>query len=109
MSPKYLTRKNPELYEINAAAWLFELSQKLGKPVHLGDVPSQEWDQIKALGMDYIWLMGVWKRSPSGRTISLKDPGFGRLFNTILPGWTAEDIIGSSYSISSHEPDPFIG
>ena len=109
MSPKYLPRKNPELYEINAAAWLFELSQKLGKSVHLGDIPSEEWDRLKALGMDFVWLMGVWKRSPSGRMISLKDPGFRRLFNTISPGWTAEDVIGSSYSISSHEPDPFIG
>jgi hypothetical protein len=109
MLQKYLPRENPALYEINAAAWLYSLSVKPGKPVRLGSVPAAEWDRLKRLGMDYVWLMGVWTRSQTGRRISLTDPGFHRLFNSITPNWTEEDIIGSCYSVSAYEPDPLVG
>ena len=109
MTQKYLPRQNPALYEINTVAWLFELSQKTGKPMLLRDVPSEEWDKLKALGMDYVWLMGVWTRSQEGRKVSLYGQDFHRLFETILPACTEEDIIGSCYSISSYGPDPLVG
>jgi hypothetical protein len=109
MSPKYRPRENPELYEINTAAWLYYLTQKAGRPVRLGEVPPAEWDRIKDWGMDYVWLMGVWSRSRKSRLITLTDPGFHRLFDTITPGWTPEDVIGSAYSISAYEPDALIG
>jgi hypothetical protein len=52
MTNKYLPRKHPELYEINTAAWLFELSQKLDARVTLGNVPPAEWDKLKERGME---------------------------------------------------------
>jgi hypothetical protein len=109
MTDKYVYRNNPALYEINTAAWLFKLSQKSGKRVFLGNVPSQEWDKIKEMGMDFVWLLGVWRRSQEGRRVSLKDPLFRKSFEEVLPGCTDEDIIGSCFSIGSYEPDPLIG
>jgi hypothetical protein len=109
MGIKYQSRSNPHLYEINTAAWLFELSKNLGKPVSLGNVPSTEWDKIKNLGMDFVWLMGVWSRSQEGRKVSLTDPEFHRIFLSVLPEYQPEDIIGSCYSISSYEIDPLVG
>ena len=109
MSPKYWPRENPLLYEINTAAWLCELSQKLGRTVFLKDVPTEEWDRLKALGIDFIWLMGAWTRSQEGRQISLNSPHFHETFQKILPSWTPEDIIGSGYSVQAYTPDPLIG
>ncbi len=109
MTQKFLPRENPELYEINTAAWLFELSQKMGKKVLLKDVPSAEWDKIKDLGMDFVWLMGVWSRSVAGRKISLQIPEFRALFESVLPGCQEADIIGSCYAIGSGDPDPLVG
>lgn len=109
MINKYTIRNNPELYEINTAAWLFELSQRSGKPVRLRDVPSEEWDRIKAWGMDFVWLMGVWTRSQAGRNLNLVSPQLRSYYETVLPACTDEDIIGSCYSISAYEPDPLIG
>jgi glycosidase len=109
MDSKFLPRPNPLMYEINTAAWLFELSRKLGKPVHLGEVPSAEWDRLKMLGMDFVWLMGVWSRSQEGRKVSLNDPEFHRLFESVLPECQPEDIIGSCYSIGSYDVDPLVG
>ncbi len=82
---------------------------KLGKPVLLGDVPPEEWDKLKALGMDFVWLMGVWSRSQEGRKLNLDSKESRAFFKTVLPTCTAEDIIGSSYSISSYGPDPLVG
>ena len=109
MVKKYPLRGNPTLYEINTAAWLFELSQKLGNPVTLGNVPPEEWDKLKELGMDLIWLLGVWERSQEGRKLNLASKEFRASFEIALPGCTPEDIIGSCYSISSYGPDPQIG
>jgi hypothetical protein len=109
MAHKYLLRGNPQLYEINTVAWLFELSQKLGKPILLGDVPSGEWDNLKARGMDLVWFMGVWQRSQEGRKLNLNSNEYRALFETVLPSCSAEDIIGSCYSISSYGPDPLVG
>ena len=109
MPKKYLYRENPAIYEINTVAWLFELSKKSGKPVLLGDVPVQEWDRLRSLGMDFVWLLGVWDRSLEGLKISLEDPEFRKLFDEVLPGCSNEDIVGSCFSIRSYGPDPLIG
>jgi hypothetical protein len=29
------------------------------------------WDDLAALGVDAVWLMGVWRRSPAGIGIAL--------------------------------------
>ena len=100
MSGKFHYRKHPLLFEINTAAWLFELSTRLGKMVSLGDVPDQEWDKIKDLGMDFVWLMGVWNRSQEGRKLSLNSPEFSAIFKEVLPEYSAADNIGSCYSLS---------
>lgn len=105
----FQTRENPALYEINTVAWLFELSRKMGKRITLGEVPSEEWDSLSRLGIELVWLMGVWKRSKTGRTIALYNAELRKVYNSTLPGWTEEDVIGSSYSVSAFTPDPSIG
>jgi glycosidase len=106
-------RENPALYEINTYVWLYELSQQYGEPVTIGNVPAAEWDRFKALGCDYIWLMGIWKRSMSGFRIFQDEAEeyipFISYINSIFPGWKEEDLVGSPYSVAAYEPDPFIG
>lgn len=109
MSAKFIYRKNPLLLEINTAVWLFELSERLKKTISLGKVPAEEWNKIKAMGMDFVWLMGVWNRSQEGRKISVNSPEFRAKFEEVLPECSPEDIIGSCYAISSYGPDPLIG
>ena len=109
MADKFVSRGNPQMFEINVLAWLFELSRIAGRRISLGEVPREEWERLRSLGMDFVWLMGIWSRSAEGRKISLLDRGFHKIFDAILPGWTPADVVGSSYSISSHEPDPAVG
>ncbi|HXZ04876.1 MAG TPA: hypothetical protein VEH81_08585, partial [Ktedonobacteraceae bacterium] len=60
----------PIIYEINTWVWLNDLSRQYKRTITLGTVPTEEWDAIAALGVDAVWLMGVWERSPAGIRIA---------------------------------------
>jgi glycosidase len=102
-------RRNPHLYEINTWAWLEDLSAREGTPVTLRTVPDKEWDRLHDLGFDLIWLMGVWKRSPTGRRLMRTEASNFGLYDQTLPGWTMSDVVGSPYSIQDYTPDPHLG
>ena len=107
-----MSRKNPRLYEINTVQWLSGLAQKYRKRLTIGAVPDAEWDGFKRLGFDYVWLMGIWKRSKEGLRIFRNGPewpAFREHLDAALPGWKDADITGSPYSIASYEPDPLTG
>jgi len=108
-SSSFAYRAHPHLYEINTWAWLEELSAKLGRKIGLRDVPDTEWDNIACLGFDFVWLMGVWERSPVGRRFFQTDPPSFSGFDAALPGWKLSQIVGSPYSVFRYKPDPQIG
>jgi hypothetical protein len=107
--PPFSIRSNPLLYEINAWAWLEQLSARSGRTLRLGDVPDSEWDALARLGFNIVWLMGVWQRSPVSRQISIEDPANFPDYDRALPGWTPADIVGSPYAVMQYVPDPRIG
>ncbi|MGB6823352.1 MAG: alpha-amylase family glycosyl hydrolase [Candidatus Acidiferrales bacterium] len=108
-SSALIYRPHPHLYEINTWAWLEELSAKLGRKIRLRDVPDSEWDNLASLGFDFVWLMGVWERSPVGRKFFQTDAASFPGFDAALPGWKLSQIVGSPYSIFRYQPDPRIG
>jgi hypothetical protein len=42
----------PSLYQINTRVWLTELSQKLGRPALVDDIPDAELDSLARMGFD---------------------------------------------------------
>ncbi len=102
-------RRHPQLYEISTLQWLSKLAQKLGRPMHLADVPVSEWERLRSLGFDLVYLMGVWKRSTAGRLLSRSYLPLLSRYDEALPGWTLDDVAGSPFSIERYEPDPLIG
>jgi len=109
MAKKFSYRPHPNLYEINTIVWLNDLGSRLGKTVRLGDVPAEEWDRFKKLGMDFVWLMGVWQRSAAGREIILNHPRYQIEYKQVLPDYVPDDVAGSPYAVSAYEPDPLVG
>lgn len=107
--PRFPLRRHPHLYQINTYVWLGRLSSKLGRPIHLRDVPDSEWDAIAQMGFDVVWLMGVWLRSPVSIKLNQDDQSHYAAWDEALPGWKPDDIIGSAYSVKAYEPDPQIG
>ena len=102
-------RTHPHLYEINTWPWLDELSRRSRRHENLASVPDVEWDRLRKLGIDIVYLMGVWKRSARGRELAQTDSSLAPVFEHALPGWTAGDVPGSAFCISAYEPDPRIG
>jgi hypothetical protein len=83
-----------KVYEVNTAVWLG------GR--RLEDV---DWDPIAALGVDAVWLMGVWERSPAGLALARSDPGRDAAMRAALPDLRDEDVIGSPYCVRDYVVD----
>ncbi|MBU9888743.1 MAG: alpha-amylase [Candidatus Omnitrophica bacterium] len=102
-------RKHPQLLELNAFFFISRMSEKYGRKLTLSMVPDDEWRGFAEQGFDYIWLMGVWKRSPFSRDHARKQPNLCRAYDMILPGWQKEDVTGSPYAIHDYEVDAYLG
>jgi len=100
---------HPVIYEINTWPWLRELSESQDRPVDLGSVPDAAWDEIASLGVDAVWLMGVWRRSPAGIDIAIGDPVLTSSFSAALPDWRPEDVVGSPYCVRDYRVDEHLG
>ena len=99
----------PVLYEINTWIWLTELSRKYGKKIDLSTVPSAEWDAVVAAGIDAVWLMGVWERSPAGTAIANQNRGLLDDFRRALADFRLEDNVGSPYCVRRYVVDQQLG
>jgi hypothetical protein len=104
----FACRFHPHLYEINTWVWLEQLSQQYDRRISLGEVPDREWDALRALGFDFVWLMGMWKRSAIGRRIARTEPSLFASYDQALPLWTMRDVAGSPYSIQDYSPHPYL-
>ncbi|HET8843865.1 MAG TPA: alpha-amylase family glycosyl hydrolase, partial [Ktedonobacteraceae bacterium] len=101
--------RRPVIYEIDTWVWLNELSQQHLYEVTLGNVPVQEWDKIAALGVDAVWLMGVWERSPEGIQSANQNPDLQADFRRALPDYTSADNVGSAYCVRRYIVDKHLG
>lgn len=104
-----LPYKNPLIIEINALVWLQELSNRFQQAITLNNVPASEWDQFALQGFDYVWLMGVWQRSPVGLRIALQHPGIVGDCQDALPGLAPTDMVGSPFCIKDYQVDEMLG
>ena len=100
---------HPVIYEINTWVWLQELKAKHKAPITLATVPAGEWDSIAELGVDAVWFMGVWERSPAGIAIANQNKGLLEDFRRALPDFRPEDNVGSPYCVRRYAVDQHLG
>ncbi len=101
--------KQPVIYEIDTWVWLAELGRRYKRSVTLGDIPPEEWERLGGLGIDAVWFMGVWERSPAGIRIARAEPHLQRAFREALPDYSDGDVVGSPYCIHRYVPDSHLG
>jgi hypothetical protein len=99
----------PVIYEINTRVWLGEIERRYGVRMTLRDVPKEAWDELAVPGVDLVWLMGVWQRSPAGRAIATSDPAMLASFRAALPDLADADIAGSPYCVRGYVADDRLG
>ena len=99
----------PVILEVNTWVWLEELERRHGRQLDLATVPDEVWDELVVPGVQAVWLMGVWERSPRGVAVALRDPGVVADHHQALGDFTAADVVGSPYCIRSYTVDPRLG
>jgi len=99
------TTPTPTIYEIDTPIFLYEIGQRAGHRLTLADVPAYEWDAIARPGIDTVWFMGVWKRSPIAREMAKGE----NWLQKALPDIRDEDLLGSAYSIQDYVVDDLLG
>jgi hypothetical protein len=99
----------PSIFEINTWVWLSTIRKKFGASIDLSSIPSAEWDAIAKLGVDAIWFMGVWERSPAGLAIANQNAGLTSDFRRALPDFRLEDNVGSPYCVRRYVADQNLG
>ena len=100
---------HPILYEVNARVLLREMSAREGKPVTLGTLPHDLLAGWAALGIDAIWMMGVWASGPAGIAIASRDESLRSAYREILPDFTDADVGGSPYAVHAYEVPEALG
>ena len=92
----------PSLYQINTRIWIRDLTQNLGRPATLDDIPNKELDRLADRGFDWIWFLGVWQTGPTGRKISRERPDWQAEFQQVLPDFQQQDVSGSCFAITRY-------
>ena len=103
------TKTKTVLYELNAPVYLRRLSDTYGQQLTLATIPDKELDRLADLGVEMVWLMGVWERSPRSKEIGEHDTSLQALFSEVLSDMRAEDSIGSAYAIRRYTVSRVLG
>ncbi len=74
-----------------------QLAQKYGQNIMLANVPVQEWQAIADMGMDVVWLMGVWSLGAYGLNHDRTDPSLLAGYASVLPGYTTVGVEGCEW------------
>jgi len=98
-----------KLYELNCAVYLNTLGESQGKRIYLHEVPESEFLRLRDMGVNSVWLMGAWERSPAATRIINEDSTFISSLNESLGEIRQDDIIGSAYSVRSYNVDSRFG
>jgi hypothetical protein len=97
------------LYQVNTRVWLTSLSETLGRPAGVDDIPDAELDRIKELGFDWVWFLSVWQTGAAGQRISRENPDWQSEFKDTLPDLRDQDIGGSGFAITAYTVSAALG
>ena len=99
---------NPALYEINTRVWLRRFDKDARKAT-LSDVPADYWDGLLEMGIDFVWLMGIWKTCDSVIEKYCFEEELVKSYSRALKNWKPEDVIGSPFAIDDYTVNPALG
>lgn len=99
---------NPSIYEINTRVWIRRFDQGIIKST-LADIPKSYWDDFAKNGIDYIWLMGIWKSCESAVQKYCFEEELVKNYKRALKDWRPDDVVGSPFAVCEYEINPCLG
>jgi hypothetical protein len=109
MQPK--SQRYLSLYEINTRVYLHSLKLRQDGQVHRGldDIPDAEIEDLRRLGFDWVYLLGVWQTGSASRQVSRNLPELRPEFQALLDDLREEDICGSCFALAGYRAHTNLG
>jgi hypothetical protein len=82
---------------------------ELWKNFTLASIPDDQITRWQDMGLDMIWLMGVWDNNKEVISEYCFEPDLISSYNSALKDWHKDDVVGSPYSIDKYEINPLLG
>ncbi len=98
---------NPSLYQINTRVWIHQFDT-IYKAATLADVPLEYWQNLASDGIDFVWLMGVWKPCQTTAKYGATADNLN-YYSTILPDFDPNDVVPSPFAIDDYIINPTLG
>ncbi len=96
--------KNLAILEINP-----RLLQRRQSAASILDIQDSYWEKLSSLGINYIWLMGVWKIPESSIKKYCFEEGLVEEYKNALHNFNENDVAGSPYAIEDYKINPLFG
>lgn len=94
---------NNIIYQIDIREFFNRLKSEDSKIKTLLDLPDKFFFSLSQLGINYLWLLGIYEPSQLSKKISIEMKELHRRYYESLPDWKEEDVIGSPYAIKSYK------
>lgn len=93
----------PSLLQINTRFWLQKYSQILGRPATLDDIPDVELRSMADLGLNWIYLLGIWQTGQFEAEIARQQPFLQKIAQTLLDETDENALCSSFFAISGYQ------
>jgi hypothetical protein len=90
------------LYQVHTRLLLSSLTQSLGRPATLDDIPDDEISRIAGLGFDWLYLLGVWHTGQIGQQLARSNQPLLTEIRQTLPDASQKDICSSCFAITGY-------
>jgi len=100
--------KDSFLYEINYRVW-HRKKYGVNSNKKISDIPDEFIDNLKSFGIDFLWLMGVWKTNLNSVKKYCFEQNLVHSYQRTLKAFTPEDVVGSPYAIEEYVLNPEFG
>lgn len=91
------------VYQIDIREFIFRLSSERNKNILINEVPDEFFLELKKLGVEFLWILGIYEPSEVSRNISISMKELHKKYFESLPDWKAEDVIGSPYAVTQYK------
>lgn len=103
--PAGARRRFPVLYQVNARTHV----RSLGAGATLDALDDDHLDRLLPVGIDWLYLLGVWQTGPAGAAVSRHDPAIRAECAAALPDVVDADICGSCFAITGYRVHDRLG
>lgn len=91
------------IYQIDIREFIHRLNVEKNKKHNLNNLPDEFFIDLKNLGVEFLWLLGIYQPSKASQKISVSMKELHKKYNESLPDWKEDDVIGSPYAITEYK------